>query len=349
MVGDAASEHVRYTPAGLPIIFENSITTTWNPEYSWGHRLEFGSVHGDRGWIGSVCWGKHRQTISAAGAQMVFNDPNSLMSGYADGNGDGYDDDLNSNTIYGRNGRDLGTPDTTTPGAFLPPFDGIPDTPAPVDTGDIVYWQARFTSLEVVTTTEVCGADLMNLYRFGAPAPDGIIDCYFGARYLRVRDTSGLGGSGGFLDATTIDTRADNDVIGPQIGARWTQRYGWMTLVADGRFLAGYNLQTTRQSGRIATNADFGGQNEPANLTPFAFEYLQHGSAFSPVGEWRLETVFHINPYLALRLGYTGMVMGGMNRSGARVFYSLPDFGLTAGSQETMVSTAFTLGVEFNR
>lgn len=348
-IGHAPSERIITTPAGITLFYQNDLDTSFlDGDFSTGDRFDFGYLDCSTGWAASVLHIRHGEGISATGVSYVPFDPDGLMSGYQNANGDAFDDDLNFNNLFGRNGEDLGTPDGA--GGFLAPFDGIPDTPAPADTGDLVTYLVTFGSTSVQNSTEMTGVELMGIYRPKATNVD-TFDWYYGMRYLQIRDRFLISASGGFLDSMSLATNVDNDIVGPQVGARWAHRKGSFVFSAEGRFLLGYNFQRSKQSGNVATNAAPGGQNAPVSLTAHSTSRSVTDEQFSPLGELRLDMAYKINRVAAFRFGYTALVTSGIGRASEQVVYRLPDFGLnTAGNNDqTLFSNALTFGLEFNR
>ena len=290
-----------------------------------------------------------QQSISSNGVTIVFNDPQGLLSGYADGNGDGIDDDINGNNIYGRNGEDLGVDDGA--GGFTnPPFDGTIDAVAPTDLGDLLSWIITFGDLSATSHTEMSGLELMATRRYGLPQTGGYHDLYFGVRYVDLTDSFGISGTGGVYDSSNWDTTVENLIIGPQIGTRVVRQWHRFSLTGEARFLFGTNFQSARQVGKTATNGTAGGQNQPVNLFPTSFNDSHSETVFSPVAEWRVEASYFVARWLSLRCGYTGMYLGNVSRASSRMNYTLPDFGLVNNNEnEGVFSNALTLGIEITR
>ena len=349
-IGDAASERFVTTPAGITLFYQNDLDTSFlDSDFSTGDRFDFGYVNGSWGCGASILYVKQDQGVNATGVSYVPFDPTGLMAGYQDSNGDTFDDDINFNNLFGRHGEDLGTPDGS--GGFVAPFDGIPDTPAPADTGDLVTYLVTFGAMSVNNSTEMTGAELMTTYRTAGSNGERSLQYFYGMRFLQIRDRFLITGSGGFLDAMSLDTDVDNNLIGPQIGARWSHRTGSFVLSAEGRFLLGYNFQRTEQSGNIATNASPGGQNGPVSLTAHTANRAVTDDLFAPLGELRIDMSYKVNRWAAFRFGYTALVTTGIGRASEQVVYRLPDFGLnTNGNNDsTLFSNALTFGVELNR
>lgn len=348
-IGHAPSERIITTPAGITLFYQNDLDTSFlDSDFSTGDRFDFGYVNDDCGWTASVLYVKQDQGINATGVSYVPFDPDGLMSGYLDANGDTFDDDLDFDNLFGRHGEDLGTPDGA--GGFIAPFDGTPDTPAPADTDDLVTFLVTFGDMSVRNSTEMTGVELMSLYRHPTSHSERILDWYLGMRYLQIRDRFLISGTGGFLDTMSLDTDIDNDIVGPQIGARWSQRQGSFVMSVEGRFLLGYNFQRAEQLGNVARNASPGGQNAPVSLTAHSTNRGVSDEQFAPLGELRLDMAYKVNRTLALRFGYTALVATGIGRASEQVVYRLPDFGLnTADNDQTIFSNALTFGLELNR
>jgi len=252
--------------------------------------------------------------------------------------------------VYGRYGEDLGTSDGATPPSYSVPYDGVIDSTAQPDTGDLIDWLVTFDSMQVTHTSEITGFEMMQLRRLPRSTSDRLLEWTYGIRYLQIKESLGMSGTGGFLGSTVVNTRADNDIIGPQIGVRWRRQAGFTTLAAEGRFLAAINIQRADQVGQVATLAEPGGQNQPVSLNALSFNSRVTNHAFTPLGEFRFETICHVNPWVGLRFGYTGMVAGGISRASEKVVYALPRFQLTdSASHEVILSSALTFGVEINR
>jgi len=294
--------------------------------------------------------------LSAQGVNFVPSDPGgsidqSYLAGYVDANADGIDDDINGNSIHGRHGEDLGTPDTLIPGNFVLPFDGLPDQPAAIDFGDLIRYLVTFDDFGTRNQVTMTGFELMRVKRTTRSSCSRL-DLLYGVRYLNVEDDfSGLG-SGGVLDRTHWDLAVQNRIVGPQIGARYTDRLRQFALNLEGRYLAGWNFQDGSLQGQLATQANvvLTGQNQPVALVPSAFNHSRNNQEFSPVGEWRAETQWDISDWLTFRAGYTGFVIDGFSYASPKMVYVLPAFALSdRSSAETVFSHAITFGIDINR
>jgi hypothetical protein len=351
VIGDPTQEGW-WSVNGIPKYVQNSLRTSWDDgTFSSGRRYELGCAGDQWGLIAGLTTIDHEQTLSSGGGTVLFNDPGGLLNGFSDSNDDGYDDDLNHNNIYGRTGEDLGTPSDDEPPVYSVPFDGIPDTPAATDFGDMGWYSVTFSDLQATSHVEMDSVELMAFFRHPGSHFSQTLDWYLGVRYLRFSDELNVSGTESVMNGAFWDTSTENNIVGPQIGARWTRRWGYFGVTAEGRFTPGLNSQRAHQIGSYAGVPEPGGEpNGPANLFANSFTNSHRDIAFSPVGEWRLDATAKINRCVAFRIGYTGMVIGGISRAAPKIVYELPNFGLSQeGSNEILLSHALTLGVEFNR
>ena len=353
VLGSATASGV-FISNGITYPFINSLSSDYideDPEF--GDRIEFGFMDPERrgGWSGSILLLDQTKQVDLPGGTIQLNDPVGVLLGFADGNGDNIDDDLNGDNIYGRNGQDLGTPDGL--GGFAPPFDGIPDTPAPQDNGDLVRWVPIFDNLSARNYVSISGLELARTRAIGNFAEEShwLQGFYWslGVRYLDLDERFRLRATGSFYDETNIATSIENFIIGPQVGLGYQRTFGGWELGGSLRFLPGVNLQRGTQQGTIASNADdtSTGRNEPLNLNPMAFATVQDSTEFAPVLEWRADATYALTRHLGLRVGYTGWFMGGISRASTSIDYTLPTFGFDLDNDDQIIAHALTLGAEF--
>ncbi|MGE3410150.1 MAG: hypothetical protein AB7I37_25430, partial [Pirellulales bacterium] len=136
-------------------------TAGFDARFHNGERIDFGYVGTDgTGW-GMSTFNLHGRTTNVYGSNVsvLFNDPQNLNNGFLDLTGpagvpDGFDDDLNSNGVYGRNGVDTDVPP-----------DGEPDSPFPTDNGDRVTFPMNFPSVVLRLTTRTYSTDVQRTWR----------------------------------------------------------------------------------------------------------------------------------------------------------------------------------------
>lgn len=349
--GDEASERI-VSVNGVTYNFENSLDSSWlSNDGAWGQRLDFGNVNQDCGWFVSLWNVKQAQTYSTPGVAFVPSDPNGLMSGFVDSNGDSIDDDLDADNVYGRSGQDLGTFDAGPPPNFIAPFDGTPDVGAPVDSGDMVTWLQTFNNVVSSNKLTLINVELNRIYRVAGHSWAKEIDYYYGLRYLQVKDIYNVTANGNFLDQSVWNAESDNNLIGPQLGLRWSRRNRAVGFSVDGRFFAAYNRQDNDLRGYTASNfAAAGAANGPAALTRGSFIDGFENDAFSPTGELRADMILKMSRSWAFKVGYTGLVVGDISRASPKIVYALPRSSLVdVESDTTLISHGINFGLEYNR
>lgn len=342
---DAAEGPV--TVNGITYNRTNSLDTSFlSGDPSWGDRIEVGWMGARHGILLGFSQFQSRQQLQATGVEFAPNDPSGLLAGYQDADGDGYDDDLDLDLIYGRHGIDLGTFDSAVPGYVLP-FDGVPDAGAPIDTDDLVFWLpnfSSFTATSLLTLTDFECRGIVRQQDFG----DRRLDVYYGVRYLGVRDEFSASGFGGVLDASQWSALMDNRLIGPEFGFRWMRRWSFVTFALEGRAMPAMNLLSTHLDGVVATNIT-NAAGGPAALSPSTLDTNDFDIDFGFVGEWRCDLQLAVNDWCALRVGYTGMAIGGLARAASSIEYTLPTFQLNPSANDWLFAHGLTLGVVFNR
>lgn len=161
------------------------------------------------------------------------------------------------------------------------------------------------------------------------------------------------------LQQANWNTLTTNNIVGPQFGLRNTSRQGRWTLALDLKMTPGFNFANTVQRGsRLPTTAAMDyfrgnvtintpasqfppevgpGQTPPdyVNFPPVGVIAVQnfgtnnqnqktesnHTAVFSPIGEWRLEAAYQVSRAIALRVGYSGMWLGGVSRASRKTVY----------------------------
>ncbi len=280
-IGDEANERVYSLPFDdtqardqFYIILQNDVDTKFiETDWVWGNRFELGYMVDDTGWMVST-FHAHTQDkrYSDGFAQIVFNDPFHQTFGFVDITGDNYDDDLNSNNVYGRpingNFSANGTIENFDPGGLLGfPFDGVV---APIDYGDRIFTPVIFGSLTLENKTTAWSVELMKLWRLQRLHYGGAWEWMMGARYFNMRDQFDLLGTndpdinpnvdpsfgtvnGGIIDQFRLNAEIDNHAVGPQLGARWSKQTGRWIVSSEGRFTAAVNFQQACVQGHYAT------------------------------------------------------------------------------------------------
>ncbi len=337
---------------GLSFETNDLDSSTLGSTRAWGHRYEFGYIRDRQGWLANITYGLNQGgEIETDDVVVLFDDPDGLLSGFEDDNDDGFDDDLNNNNIFGRDGEDLGS---FMGGVFVfgaddpTAFDGIPDDlTVATDAEDGFAFVPRFDDLRVRQITELSGFEIMSIHRLRPQDGRGMFELLYGIRLVRLKDLLRVELNNGELEDTEWRTTVDNVIVGPQFGGRWVHRQGRLRVGMEGRFLAGFNIQQGKQNGIIADDADGGGDLDTLFATSFNNSYNER--EFAPTAEFRLNLSYQVSKAVNLRVGWTALYMDGVARAVSVQEYSLPTLGFdTSSNKEDLFAQGFNVGVEIN-
>ena len=248
--------------------------------------------------------------------QVLFEDPFDLLVGFIDGNGGGIADDINN---------DLN-----------------------LDENDMLRLAPTFDDVRVRHAANLQGVELISIRR-KKPTYRGMgAEVYLGVRYLELKDTMDFLGRGGILADTSILTRANNRIIGPQFGFRLTKPKGRWNFTVQGRALFGANFLNIRQDGVIADHLTPGPAGVPFALAPSDFSNSLNDEKFSPVGELRAEAAMLLTRAIKLKVGWNGLVIGGATRATNATRWRLPNMGIINSDEEVFIQ-GVNAGFEINR
>jgi hypothetical protein len=389
-----------YVPGTLidPVLQNNALdTSVFQSDFTSGGRFEFGRMNGDRGWlVSSFNLGTQTQSTSTTDVSINFANtpvgfvdtqgPNIVPGPGTFGNtafqGDGYDDDLDGDGVYGRNGRDRGT---QAGAVFNPPADGIPDREnpgsldIPIDWDDAVRLPTVYSNLHVENKTGVYGVEAMRLWRLDWSPRGGVWELFGGLRYLDIDDTFSVTGTVDNLNPiyamnplgdTRFSTNAVNHILGGQVGARWSKQTDRWQMSIETRFFAAANFQNVRQSGTFGSNnntvvpTDDGTgtgtfvtpafvpfRDEVVNMQlPHTFSSSFNGTTFTPAGELRFNLKYQVFRKVYLQLGYTALYAGGIARASNMVVYRLPGLGINSANNDSgLFMNGVNFGIVINR
>ncbi|MEM7315787.1 MAG: BBP7 family outer membrane beta-barrel protein, partial [Planctomycetota bacterium] len=248
------------------------------------------------------------------GFQLGFEN---LLSGFIDDNGDGAADDVNN--------------------------DGV------VDDLDRVQIGVSFDQMNTAYRTKMSGVELMAIRRKKALYAGAYAEMYFGARFLELDDRFSIRAVGGVLSDWNLDQNALNRIIGPQFGVRVARRTNRWSSIISGRFMAGANFQSTRQFGVIGDHSSTNsGVGLPDSFGGADYYNTARKEIFSPVGEFKIESSMNVTRSMTAKVGWTGIVVGGVSRAANTIDYALPTFAIL-DRDEVVFTHGVTFGVEFNR
>lgn len=221
-----------------------------------------------------------------------------------------------------------------------------------VDFGDLHLFNIRFDNVFVRNTTVTQGIEIMKTYELNnrhlpVKEQNNRFSIAGGVRFLSLRDTFYFEGKGDVLGRTYADTRAYNQIVGPQVRAMWSRQLPhrfFMNL--DGRFMFGYNIQNQKQTGAIGEDLVPGGLNRPAGAQPNAFATSLSKNSFSPTAEFRAEGGYQLTSAIALKLGYNATYIDHITRASQTVRWRLPDMGLLEGGNQGIFINGVNFGLE---
>lgn len=251
-----------------------------------------------------------------------FADPFDLLLGFTDANGDGIIDDNNG--------------------------DGI------LSDADRRRLGVVFDDLEFTNRTEISGVELLAIRRKKKLHGNASAEMFLGARFLEVEDGMRVMARGSILADSYWNNTALNRIVGPEFGLRVVKRSRRWSTVMSGRFMAGANFLNIRQNGSLGDHGSTTGPNATvthgiANSFGGAdFINRYRDERFSPVGEFRLQSSFHVTRGVTLRAGWEGMIVGGVARGSNTIAYALPTLGIIDRSEE-MFAHGVNIGFEVNR
>jgi hypothetical protein len=365
-------------------------------DQTWGNRYELGFMEDNKGWLVSIMNLQNQTqgyragifsdattgtTVGVAAGQFIkFRDPQHLLLGFVDTNGDGFDDDLNLTPVAGGDIIGVfGRPKQiggTGPVNLDTNNDGIPDAFAGfTDFGDRVPLTAIFNSITVVNQTSMTGTEITRDWRYPTTSY-GIWDMMFGVRWLLLRDRFSVdavanptlqdGSTPAPLVTNPIalpgtsfwDSTVDNNMVGPQIGFRYDRNVARWNILTEFRFMAAVNFQSTHLDGELGSDLSNGQSqppqldrtNIPQNMERTYFRTWKYDETFSPVGELRVGVNYTLTKAIGIQAGYNAILGGGISRASRRIDYVLPSLEINnSAKNDSFFTDGISLGITCNR
>lgn len=221
----------------------------------------------------------------------------------------------------------------------------------------------RFDYLEASYQVRTWGAEMNYLRRMHPFHHGGILEIFFGARYLQFDDSffvegteiipvdgdpaSGLGDSAWY-------TEAENRIVGPQVGFRWYRKCNRWTWSTEGRAFAGFNSQGVTQWGILGSNLDpeNAGLFQIRNMAPTSFNHARNFNEFSPAAELRIDLKYQATRSITLGAGWTAIWMENIARSPGMIDYAIAQdsvMGITGYNTQSVYMHGVSGRIEFNR
>ncbi len=350
-----------------------------------GNDTTVGYMHDNCGWFVRIQdLNARNQYLTNSDVGVIFNDPQNLLIGFYDKNGDGTDDDLNGNGHIGRDGPVVNLLGVT-------PAPGSRNDRAEVDQTDIVPLGILFDSVNVRNSTRFYFAEANRSWRYPREHCGGFWEVFGGMRYMDMRGIFRVDATGSFIDETMWNTTAENRIVAPQLGARWFKRTCRWSTSFTGRLIAGANFQSIKQqysigehlsqigggtvtgfpvspaTGGVVAVTSTGVTRSPTGGTDIAAQgslmrsrfdaFSRQGGnhyfndvVFVPAVEVGFNTSFNITSAFALRAGVKALYMYGIARPSNMVAYNFPDFGILQDyNKQDVFMYGVNLGFEFNR
>jgi hypothetical protein len=227
-----------------------------------------------------------------------------------------------------------------------------------VDYGDLYLFNVTFNQVAVRNSTATDSVELMKTYvldnsHWFVKDQTGRIEVGAGVRFTRIRDEFGFAGTSDFLRGETpttvgneVNTEVSNQIVGPQIYARYTKQTNRMQYGVGSRFMFGYNVQDLDQNGVLGENVLPGGLNQSATFQPTAFNYGRQDNDFSPLVELRADMTYSITRSLAAKLGYTAIFADNVTRAASVTRWRLPDMGFNESGEQHIFMNGVDVGFE---
>jgi hypothetical protein len=234
-----------------------------------------------------------------------------------------------------------------------------------IDFGDLYMFNVTFDEVAVRNSTSTDSVELMKTYvlpndHWFVNEQSGRIEVGAGVRFMRIRDEFGFSGTSPLLRGATVirdgqivdlpgnavNTDVDNQIVGPQILARYTKQHHRTQFGIGSRFMFGYNIQDLDQNGVIGENLLPGGLNQPMLLQPTGFNYGRQDNDFSPVVELRADMSYSITRSLSAKLGYTAIFADNITRAASVTRWRLPDMGFNETGQQHIFVNGVDVGFE---
>ena len=219
-----------------------------------------------------------------------------------------------------------------------------------VDNGDFHVFNVFFDQVTVRNTTEIDGVELMRTHELSTrhKLQQGRWDdlrLSYGVRFLNIEDDFYFNGIGSVLGRTWVNTNAENQIIAPQLGLKWTRRDGPWNFILEARGAVGYNVVDVDQEGIFGYEAIPGALNRSAlartttSVDGFRFD------EFSPIGELRAQLRYRLAEAISVHAGYTAKYVGNIHRGGESTAWNAPDFGVHDHTGDIFVN-GLNIGIE---
>lgn len=279
----------------------------------------------------------------------------------------------------------LGDPNGITDGIVNFPLSSNTNIQVPVNVGPI---PAIAEELLMKNLLQLNGTEITRFYRARQLHNGAFFEVMYGVRWFNINDTfsASLTGNGdqgesvafpegdylstsgvtetvngtsatftqNIFDGTTWSMRANNNLIGPQIGFRlFRQRQRWITSMSA-RFLAAANFQNLQLKTDIGSASTINqaalNDNMLTNFRGLGSDIQEYTTTFSPMGELRVNVAYNVTRAVNITVGYTGLVVGNISRASNSIDYDAVNLiGIKRNTDQLFWTNGLDFGVAINR
>jgi hypothetical protein len=300
-----------------------------------------GFMEKDQGWF--VRWldlyGRNQRWVRSD-VGVIFNDPQGLLIGFYDLDGDGVDDSFDGDLNFGRDG-------------------------GPIDAGDLVQQGVVFGTMQVhLRTHQFWTVEANHTTRLDREICGAYWEPFCGLRFLAFDESFDVEGKGGVIGNSFWNTKVENRVVGPQVGLRWFRTDGRWTFSTESRAMLAFNFETVDQNysfgSRLSQNIGRGTDPSTAGqqfirsrfdrFVPREGINTDHAMEIGALVELTAQSSFALTRCLSLDFGIRGMAIDGLGRPPSMINYTFPTMGINIDNNHQRVFMAGGFfGLSLNR
>lgn len=300
-----------------------------------------GYMEKDHGWFARVLDVKgHDLFFVRSDVGVVFNDPQGLLIGFYDLDGDGLDDSFDGDLNFGRDG-------------------------GPIDAGDLVQQGVFFGEMQIqLRTHQIWTVEANHVTRLNREICGAYWEPFAGLRFMVFDESFNVEGLSGVIGDSFWNTKVENRLVGPQVGLRWFRTDGRWTFSTESRAMLAFNFQSIDQTysfgSRLSQNLGRGTDPSTAGsqlirsrfdrFVPREGVNTAHEMEIGALVELNAQASFALTRYLNLDLGIRAMAIDGLGRPTTMVTYTFPTMGInTDENHQRLIAAGGYVGLSLNR
>jgi hypothetical protein len=269
-----------------------------------------------------------------------------------------------------------------------------------------------FPTMYMWNKTQCWGAEMLYMRRFHRIDEASTFDMFLGARWVQFNEdflvrtlpgsttnmmitnpffseTVSTKATGDTLGSSYWDTWVHNNIVGPEVAARWSRGRGRWKFTLDGRFTAGLNSQNVQQNGELGRDiagapSGYVAIVEPnpndtvtgttglitvplapgqiLDSAPSSFASTARATVFSPVVDLRAILSYKLTKAVNFKVEWEGMWLDNIARPSSLVNYRVSGndngqaghyvMGIDMGGNnnlQSLIMTGVNVGIEINR